>query len=276
MQTKKREFINRLCRQLFFPLAIAAACFVFSVPALADQLDERIAQLRGAEDFRVRVQAALSLGASAEKRAVVPLCQALADTNRTVRLASATALSRLKLGGKGCIKRRLAKEQDKKVKAALVSDLKKVSGQVPVAEPAIGASTIAYIAIEKLAGPTRLNSAFRQAMVKSAVSDVRVAFVPAAADLKATEALLKKHPRATGILIVPTVAKPIYSENQLRIRVSFAVFSLPERSLKGEFTQKVAMGGISGPNARAEKGLVIAAADSGMKKFIQNLSAFSN
>src|SRR5262249_2434929 len=51
-----------------------------------------VRRLRSGEDFRVRTQAALALGASKDKSAIKPLCAALADDSRAVRAAAAAAL----------------------------------------------------------------------------------------------------------------------------------------------------------------------------------------
>lgn len=52
-----------------------------------DAVERHIALLKRSDDFRVRTQAALALGASKDKRALVPLCHAL-DAMETARCAS--------------------------------------------------------------------------------------------------------------------------------------------------------------------------------------------
>ncbi len=52
-------------------------------------------RLRDAQDFRVRVQAALELGRSGERAALEPLLEALDDSNASVRAAAAAALAKL-------------------------------------------------------------------------------------------------------------------------------------------------------------------------------------
>ncbi|MEO6420067.1 MAG: HEAT repeat domain-containing protein, partial [Polyangiaceae bacterium] len=47
------------------------------------------------DDFRVRTQAALALGAVDDDGAVTPLCRALSDSSEIVRQISAAALKRL-------------------------------------------------------------------------------------------------------------------------------------------------------------------------------------
>ncbi|MCH2108577.1 MAG: HEAT repeat domain-containing protein [Polyangiaceae bacterium] len=245
--------------------------FLILLPAVAyaDSVDQRAKLLREAKDFRVRTQAALALGASNEKRAVTPLCQALNDENRTVRIAASTALGRLAQGGKGCLKRRLEKETDSKVKSSLARALSRLVGGSSggAVEPLIGPTTQFYVAIEKLSGPARLNAPVRAALVKGARRHREVAFAPVGESTRAAEKALKKHPSAHGFLLAPRVVKPKYSNGQLKIKISIAMFSYPERALIGEFSQKVAMA-ISGTSAAAENELVAVAAEAAMKKFI--------
>ncbi len=78
--------------RLLRPLVIALAVLLAG-PALAGSSFATLVQrLRHGEDFRVRVQAALQLGKSHNKRARVPLQRALDDPNAAVRAASAAAL----------------------------------------------------------------------------------------------------------------------------------------------------------------------------------------
>src|SRR5437868_6985321 len=60
-----------------------------------------------ADDFRVRTNAALSLGAENDDGAIDPLCSALSDSSEVVRQASAVALKRLNRSrALGCLKAR--------------------------------------------------------------------------------------------------------------------------------------------------------------------------
>jgi hypothetical protein len=60
-------------------------------PSVADLAD----RVRHGEDFRVRLQAALELGKSADPEALAPLVSALDDPNASVRTAAAAALQEL-------------------------------------------------------------------------------------------------------------------------------------------------------------------------------------
>jgi HEAT repeat protein len=71
---------------------LVCAVVVAAIPAsAADKIDKLSSQLKSADDFRVRTQAALALGASKSKRALKPLCAGLEDSSATVRAASAAA-----------------------------------------------------------------------------------------------------------------------------------------------------------------------------------------
>ncbi len=59
-------------------------------------LSDVAARLRHASDDRIRVQAALALGASMSPEAISPLCEGLRDPSASVRGAAAAGLGRLR------------------------------------------------------------------------------------------------------------------------------------------------------------------------------------
>lgn len=252
------------------PRTWLVATLFLLVPGLAaaDDIQKNADSLRTAADFRVRTQAALALGASRDRRAVVPLCQGVADSNRVVRIASASALSRLSQGGDGCIRQQLEKEEDPQVKAALEKALAKLLGEGG-AEPAIAASTRLYIAIDKLSGPARLNGPVRAAFVRGIGSSGEVAVAPANETAAQAKELLKKYSSAKGFVLAPRAVKPAYEGDQLKVKLSVAIMSYPDRQIVGSFTQNLAMSGVNGPDPKAEEELVISAAESAMRKFLQ-------
>jgi len=250
------------------PWLVATLLLLLPGLAAADDFQKNVDELRTAADFRVRTQAALALGASHDRRAVVPLCQGVTDTNRVVRIASATALSRLAQGGDSCIRTQLDKEGDEQVKAALEKALSKLLGGGG-AEPAIAASTRLYIAIDKLAGPERLNGPVRAAFVRGAGGSGEVAIAPVGETVPQATELLKKYHAAKGFMLSPRAAKPTYEGDQLKVKLSVAILSYPEKSIVGSFTQNLAMSGVTGPDPKAEEELVISAAESAMRKFLQ-------
>jgi len=76
-------------------LSIALALLVVGSASAAPSIDDLVERLTGGEDFRVRVQAALELGKSKNKRAREYLEKALDDDNAAVRAAAAAALKAL-------------------------------------------------------------------------------------------------------------------------------------------------------------------------------------
>src|SRR6478736_3225616 len=121
-----------------------ATCF-FSAAALAD-VDYFIDQLTNATDFRVRTQAALALGASEDKAAVSPLCNALDDTNDTVRSAAAAALGRLKNPkGLPCLKAHLG-ESSPSVLSVIDRSAKSLAGGKSGKPPPPGPNDTFYVA----------------------------------------------------------------------------------------------------------------------------------
>lgn len=246
-----------------------AALLCVAVPAVADNgFQKNVELLRRAEDFRVRTQAALALGASGTEAAVTPLCQALADENRTVRIASATAISRLRKGGQGCLKRRLAKEKDKLVLSSIKKALARLGGGLG-AEPAIGPDTRFFVAIEKVAGPARLEGPVRAAIVKSARGRKDVAFAQAGQTLSQAEKALAKYPSARGFKLAPKLSRPRYVEGTLHVKISVAIMSYPGASLLGTFSKSLGMPGVQEPDTEAENELVVMAAEEAMKQFLQ-------
>jgi hypothetical protein len=76
---------------LFLAVALAAQSAAAAPPSVRDLAD----RLKHGEDFRVRLQAALELGKSADPDALDPLIVGLDDPNASVRTAAAAALEEL-------------------------------------------------------------------------------------------------------------------------------------------------------------------------------------
>jgi hypothetical protein len=80
-----------LRRALVLGLLLATASAQAAPPSVRDLVE----RLRKGEDFRVRVQAALELGKTADPDALDPLIESLSDANASVRAAAAAALGEL-------------------------------------------------------------------------------------------------------------------------------------------------------------------------------------
>src|SRR5512134_389950 len=77
----------------------------FASAVLADsRIDFLIDRLKS-DDFKVRTNAALALGATNDQSAIQPLCGALSDGNDVVRQAAAAGLKRLgRSSALGCLR----------------------------------------------------------------------------------------------------------------------------------------------------------------------------
>jgi hypothetical protein len=88
-------------RNCFGALVLSFLLAARSVSAAAPSVSELADRVQHSDDFRVRVQAALELGKSADPEALAPLVQALNDPNASVRTAAAAALEQL--GDPACV-----------------------------------------------------------------------------------------------------------------------------------------------------------------------------
>jgi hypothetical protein len=79
-----------------FSIVWAASLMLYASLALGEpSVRDLLRQLQGGEDFRVRVQAALSLGKTGDEQVIEPLVKALDDENASVRAAAAAALKNM-------------------------------------------------------------------------------------------------------------------------------------------------------------------------------------
>ena len=79
------------------------------------------------DDFRVRTNAALALGATNEEGAVEPFCTALDDSSEVVRQAAAVAMKRLsKSSSFSCLRARESKESHEGTKVAITRAIESI------------------------------------------------------------------------------------------------------------------------------------------------------
>jgi len=88
-------------RNCFAALVLSVLLAAPSVNAAPPSVGDLADRVQHSDDFRVRVQAALELGKTADPEALAPLVQALNDPNASVRTAAAAALE--ELGDPACV-----------------------------------------------------------------------------------------------------------------------------------------------------------------------------
>jgi hypothetical protein len=247
-----------------------------AIPVKRAEAEEGVArlgeQLSRAADFRVRTQAALALGASRDKRAVRPLCHGLGDSSAAVRAAAAAGLGKLRLGGKECLRARLELEKSSSVKTVIDKALAQLDNQAK--QPPLTDATKLYVAVETNNKSGRSGEEVarlvREGAAKAASSLGSVALVPHGETPQAVKKLLGRHPKVRGFLLSAQVQKPKYARNSLTVRVDVAIFTYPEKNLKGTLPMSLTMQGVDGPDEAAESELIQSAAQRILEKFAQN------
>jgi hypothetical protein len=265
---------SRALRAFSVLVVLGALLWSGVAQAQTSDIDRLIYNLAKSEDFRVRTQAALALGASKSERALAPLCAALGDSNTTVRAAGAAALGRLALaGGQECLQRRLASETSDVVKATIQKALEVIrSGGAGGAEPAFATDTRFYISIGKTTDKTGRNTAEVDSIVRAAMTTKvgqTAGFLAAPSGETAAEAKrrLTAHASVKGYFLSPGVAPPDYSNGNLKVKVEIAMLSYPEKNLVGSFSVNLTEPGVSPGSTQNENDLIRMAAERAVDKF---------
>jgi hypothetical protein len=243
---------------------------LFSSPAAFAQtpdLGRLITNLKD-DDFRVRTQAALALGASKNPRAAEPLCGVLSDRSTTVRAAAAAALGRLALGGEECLQKRLSTESAATVKSAIETALELLGG----GEPVFTKETLYYVAVGKLTDKSgRTTPAFERAVrshMQSAGNELGTfAFAPANETSTRASERLKKHPKVKAFFLSPRLGPFVYAGGNLTVRLEIAIFSYPDKALLGNFAVPLTQEDVPTTDVASENDLVNMAAERCIVKF---------
>jgi hypothetical protein len=220
--------------------ALVTLLFLWGMQAEAqtNSVDELAQRLQSADDFLVRTQAALALGASASSNAVGPLCAGLDDANTTVRAAAAAALGRLALGGRECLTKRLSREQTAEVKSVIERALSRL-------EPSqqIGPTTKYYVAIGEVTNKTSrstesLDRKVRATLAKELGALPGFVIAPKGETEAQAKALLSKHKQVKGIFVWPKV-EVVAQGRDLQVKLDLSLFSYPNKDFKGSLAQRV-------------------------------------
>lgn len=219
------------------------------------------------EDFRVRTQAALALGASRDTRAVAPLCRALTDASVPVRAAAAAGLGRLANGGLSCLEQRYPAETNVVVKSAIEKAVELVFTGFRITE-----DTRFYVAIAALSDQsgrtgTELPRLTRHAMLTSGLDLEGFAFAPAFENPALAKERLGGRKELKAFYLSPRLPPFEYQGGNLTVKLEVAMFSYPEKALIGNFNVRLTQPDVEGEDPASEKDLVKMAAERAMQKF---------
>jgi hypothetical protein len=264
-------------------LVAGAALAQGRVDFLADRLKFPPAQGQP-DDFRVRTNAALALGATNDDAAVPPLCGGLGDPSEVVRQAVAVALKRLaRPSSSDCLKKRQAIESNSSVKLQIQRAIEAVDaagsggggggGGGGGAPPTVSGAKY-YVSISPIANQTTRPGAEIERLVHDAIA-AKLAQLgeyqlapPSESNADAKAAIASR--KLKGYYLGVSVDKFDYSDGNLRVRVKIAVSSYPGKDLRGEVPAAATLPGARPGDKGAEDQLMGVVAARAAELFAQN------
>ena len=232
-------------RRTLLPLSAVVLALLASRTASAQpKTSMLVEQLRSNEDYRVRTQAALALGASADDAAVQPLCTAVnGDGNSSVRIAAAAALGKLgKSSGLPCLKTAEGKETTASVKTQIQKSIGSLNAGGAAAPPPPGPDSKYYVAIQVTNKTTRpapdIESIVRPAMQSKLLGKKGYAVAPKTETVQQGGQVVKGK-NLKGYFLIATVEPPLYQGGNLTQVVRVSMWTYPGKALQGEFSPKL-------------------------------------
>ena len=230
-----------------------------------------VQQLKTSDDFRVRTQAALALGASGDDAAVKPLCDALGDENVMVKQSAAAALAKLgKGGGLACLKAAQGKEKNAKVLAQIQKAMDALAGSAPPPPP--GPDSKYYVAIEVTnktkRGADEVEAIVRGAMQSKLLGKTGYAVAPKG-ESSADAGKIVKAKKLAGYYLLASVEPAVYDGGNLTQVVRVSMWTYPTKALKGEFAPKLTQSDTPKVDPASEKELIKLCVENAVDTFVK-------
>ena len=268
----------------FALLSIFLALVLATAPARADSRTDFLIQRLRADDFRVRTNAALALGATNDDAAVQPLCGALGDSSEVVRQASAVALKRLlRSSSLDCLKRRLGAESNDSVRLQISRAVEAIQtngggggggGDVP--RTVAGAKY--YVALPMVANNNSSRSAsdvdrvVRGAAKQKLESLGVYQLAPSSESPDDARGVMKRR-NLKGFYLTLSVDPFDYSGGNLRVVVRLVIFNYPGKAMQGMLNNGVTQQGVRPGDRAAEDNLMQIAAQGALDAFAQRAAS---
>lgn len=255
----------------------ALALLLVLAPSLDAAAQTKVAdaaqQLKTSDDYRVRTQAALALGASGDAAAVQPLCGGLKDKTPVVRSAAAAALGKLgKPGGLACLKGVRSAEKDAGVAAQIDQSIGKLEGGGGDAPPPPSASSKYYVAIE-VANKSSKSAAEVEKLVRATIQSKLLASsgfaIAPKAETPAQGGQIVKSKNLKGFYLIATVEAPVYANGNLVQTLKLSIWSYPDKALKGQVSPKLTQSGTPSADPAGETELIKMCSESAAGSFIK-------
>lgn len=240
-----------------------------------------IEQLKTSDDYRVRTQAALALGASGDDAAVKPLCDALGDKDLSVKVAAAAALGKLgKPAAVPCLTAAGKRESAAAVKTQIDKSLATLQSSgaaaAPAAPPPPGPDAKFYVAIQvtnKTSRPAaEVDALIRAAMQEKLLAKKGYAVAPKS-ETPAQGGQVVKSKKLKGFFLIATVEAPVYAGGNLTQSVRVSMWTYPDKSLQGEFSPKLTQSGTPSADPQSEGVLMKMCVESAIDSFTKVTAA---
>lgn len=277
--------------RLALRILVVAMVLLTSIVAAADGridfLAERLRYPPAAgqpDDFRVRTNAALALGATNDDGAVSPLCRGLDDPSEVVRQAVAVGLKRLaRSSALDCLRRRAGVETNSSVKLQIQRAIEAIQsaggdsggggggggGDAPYVAGAKYYVSISPVANKSDRGQGDVDRIVRGAVAGKLAQLGEYQLAPAGESSAAAKAVIAKR-QLKGYYLAVSLEPFDYGDGALRVRVKIAVFSYPGKDLRGEVPAGATFPGARPGDHGAEDQLMSVVAGRAAELFAQN------
>lgn len=267
----RRAASGALCTLVSILFALAALLLVAVASAQSKTAD--LAKQLKSDDYRVRTQAALSLGSTGDEAAIKPLCDALSDENASVKTAAAAALGKLtKPASLKCLEAAIAKESVPAVKTTMQKSIDglKTQSAAPAAPPPPGKDAKFYVAIEvtnKTKRPTaEVEAIVRAAMQAKLLSKTGYAVAPKG-ETVAQGGKIVSSKKLKGFILMATVEAPVYANGSLSVKFSVAMATYPDKAIQASFSPKLTQSNTPSTDTKSEDALFKMCAESAVDSF---------
>lgn len=287
MKTFMRRALGSPLRTAFLFMLLALAMLVPGV-ARADSRTAFLAERLKADDFRVRANAALALGATDDDAAVQPLCGALSDGNEVVRSSAAAALKRLGKGaGLGCVKARLAIETADSVKLQLTravetlqtapqavgTSTQSVGAVPPDAPPKLIPGAKMYVSVAPITNNTGRPQPEIERVVGGAVraklEELGIQVAPKVETPDAARKVMADRHMSKGFYL-SVVVKPFNTSSGIGVAMDMSIATYPGRGIIATVPGSASSGSAKAGDHGTEDGLMTAVAQSLVVTFNKN------
>ena len=264
--------LRRSLVRFLVPSCVAIVLLSMSTASADPRTEFFIKQLKTSDDFRIRTQAALALGASGDGSAVAPLCAGLSDGNSSVKVAAAAALGKLgKAEGSGCLKTARKQEKDSSVVAQIDQSLQKLAGGGRDDPPAIASDAKFYVAIQVTNKTTRSDGEIDRLVRAAAQGKLLAASGYAVAPKSETPSKagdILKGKRLKGLLLITSIDTPVYTGGKVSISVNSTIWTYPDKALKATINAKRSTEAAGSSDVEGENLLIQAASEDAAQKLI--------